>query len=224
LEIHKPKPWHGWREFLKEYLIIVVGVLTALAAEQAVEWVHTRFELAEARDALHAELAADVASLSFAVQEDRCWLRAMDLYEAWARGGPKPQPITNAIGFPGLNTTVWDEVKAGAVLHMPLEERLAYARFYANGANQLGLVAQDRALAREISQATAAGTLDAEDAKALLKATSARNFLRIKIRAGEAMIAQARALGAGASRRWANLASEQRPNALCSMVGMPLGG
>jgi hypothetical protein len=29
---HKPKPWHGWREFLKEYVIVVVGVLTALAA------------------------------------------------------------------------------------------------------------------------------------------------------------------------------------------------
>ena len=42
MDIHKPKPWHGWREFLKEYVIIVVGVLTALAAEQAVEWLHWR--------------------------------------------------------------------------------------------------------------------------------------------------------------------------------------
>ena len=30
MDIHKPKPWHGFREFLKEYAIIVVGVLTAL--------------------------------------------------------------------------------------------------------------------------------------------------------------------------------------------------
>jgi hypothetical protein len=30
MDIHKPKPWHGLREFLKEYLIIVIGVLTAL--------------------------------------------------------------------------------------------------------------------------------------------------------------------------------------------------
>jgi hypothetical protein len=33
MDIHKPKPWHGLREFLKEYLIIVVGVMTALAGE-----------------------------------------------------------------------------------------------------------------------------------------------------------------------------------------------
>jgi hypothetical protein len=37
MDIHKPKPWHGLREFLKEYAIIVVGVLTALAGEQAVD-------------------------------------------------------------------------------------------------------------------------------------------------------------------------------------------
>ena len=42
MDIHKPKPWHSFREFLKEYLIIVVGVLTALGAEQAVEWLHWR--------------------------------------------------------------------------------------------------------------------------------------------------------------------------------------
>ncbi len=45
MDIHKPKPWHGFREFLKEYVIIVVGVLTALGAEQGVEWLHWRHEV-----------------------------------------------------------------------------------------------------------------------------------------------------------------------------------
>jgi hypothetical protein len=40
MEFHKPKPIHNWREFLKEYAIIVLGVATALAAEQGVEWLH----------------------------------------------------------------------------------------------------------------------------------------------------------------------------------------
>jgi hypothetical protein len=35
MDLHKPRPWHSLREFLKEYLIIVVGVLTALGAEPA---------------------------------------------------------------------------------------------------------------------------------------------------------------------------------------------
>ena len=38
MDLRKPKPWHSLREFLKEYLIIVIGVLTALGAEQAVAW------------------------------------------------------------------------------------------------------------------------------------------------------------------------------------------
>jgi hypothetical protein len=30
MEIHKPKPVHGWRDFAKEVGIIVLGVLSAL--------------------------------------------------------------------------------------------------------------------------------------------------------------------------------------------------
>lgn len=43
MDVRKPKFVNNWREFLKEYAIIVVGVLTALFAEQAVqsvEWQH----------------------------------------------------------------------------------------------------------------------------------------------------------------------------------------
>ena len=53
MDIHKPKPWRGVREFLKEYVIIVIGVLTALGGEQAVEWGRTHREVGEARAALH---------------------------------------------------------------------------------------------------------------------------------------------------------------------------
>jgi hypothetical protein len=42
MDIHKPKPWHGLREFLKEYVIIAVGVMTALGAEAVVENLHWR--------------------------------------------------------------------------------------------------------------------------------------------------------------------------------------
>ena len=52
MDIHKPKPWHSVREFLKEYAIVVVGVLTALGAEQAVEQLHWAHEVRSARAAL----------------------------------------------------------------------------------------------------------------------------------------------------------------------------
>ena len=40
MDIHKPKPWRSWPELVKEIGAIVIGVLIALGAEQAVERVH----------------------------------------------------------------------------------------------------------------------------------------------------------------------------------------
>jgi len=59
MDIHKPKPWHGVREFLKEYVIIVVGVLTALAGEQAVEALHRGEQARRAEGAMRLELRDD---------------------------------------------------------------------------------------------------------------------------------------------------------------------
>ncbi|HTK72654.1 MAG TPA: hypothetical protein VL331_09175 [Croceibacterium sp.] len=55
MHIHLPKPLHGWREFIGEVGIIVIGVLIALAAEQAIEALHHRSQVHDAIAALHAE-------------------------------------------------------------------------------------------------------------------------------------------------------------------------
>lgn len=64
MDIHKPKPWHGWRESLKEHMTILVGVLTPLAAEQAVALVHAPRLAAEARDPVRAEINLDLANMA----------------------------------------------------------------------------------------------------------------------------------------------------------------
>ena len=55
MHVHKPKPWHGAKELLREYLIIVLGVLTALAAEQAVEALHHRAQVREMTEKMRVE-------------------------------------------------------------------------------------------------------------------------------------------------------------------------
>jgi hypothetical protein len=50
MDIHKPRPWQGWREFGKELATIVLGVLIALGAEQTVETLRLERQ-AEALDA-----------------------------------------------------------------------------------------------------------------------------------------------------------------------------
>lgn len=59
MDIHKPKPWHGFREFLKEYLIIVLGVLTALGLEQFVDGLHWRHKVDQAERNMRVEVELD---------------------------------------------------------------------------------------------------------------------------------------------------------------------
>ena len=59
MDIHKPKPWHGLREFLKEYLIIVLGVLTALGLEQFVDGLHWRHKVDQAERNMRVEVERD---------------------------------------------------------------------------------------------------------------------------------------------------------------------
>ena len=48
MHFHLPKPIHGWRAFVGEVAIIVLGVLIALGAEQAVQSIEWREKVAAA--------------------------------------------------------------------------------------------------------------------------------------------------------------------------------
>ena len=49
MDIHKPKPFHGWREFLAEIAVIVTGIVIALGLEQVVEQIHVHSVSHDAR-------------------------------------------------------------------------------------------------------------------------------------------------------------------------------
>jgi hypothetical protein len=136
MDIHKPKPWHSFREFLKEYLIIVVGVLTALGAEQVVETLHHRSEVAEARHALDAEVSFDLASFEFARgAQMACMDQRLDEFarwrQSWETGTPlrlrSPLPIIPGVVF---RTSVWRVASVAALAQMPFQARVDYGKFY----------------------------------------------------------------------------------------------
>jgi len=58
-----PKPLHGWRVFIGEVGVIVLGVVIALAAQQAAESLNERREAAETRNALTTEIEETLAIL-----------------------------------------------------------------------------------------------------------------------------------------------------------------
>jgi hypothetical protein len=136
VDIHKPKPWHGFREFLKEYLIIVVGVLTALGGEQVVENLHWRHVLSEEREALNAEVAVLRGAVLSRAELQDCvdarldavakLIRRHDQGGSLATLGPIGRPIYYS-PTPGT----WDLAVADQSLsRMPFTERQKYLFVY----------------------------------------------------------------------------------------------
>jgi hypothetical protein len=137
MEIHKPKPVHNWREFLKEYAIIVLGVFTALAGEQAVEWLHWQGEVKTAREAIRTEMAANevnlfVRRLSLKSCVDR-QIREAEAILADLEAGHKPGHFTTFhTGASGpASDGVWQAQRAAQTLtHFPQDELATMGRFY----------------------------------------------------------------------------------------------
>src|SRR5881628_2558170 len=99
MHFHMPKPLHGWRAFVGEVRIIVIGVLIALGAEQFVENLHWQNKVSVVRHALAGELGNDrarwQANMSF-VPCARREIAALDQWAANARPNvaAPPAPVT----------------------------------------------------------------------------------------------------------------------------------
>ena len=72
MHFHLPKPLHGWRELLGEVGVIVIGVLIALGAEQAVEALHNRADANDARSEINDEVVTDITRIHQRAFADEC--------------------------------------------------------------------------------------------------------------------------------------------------------
>jgi hypothetical protein len=194
MDIHKPKPWHGFREFLKEYAIIVVGVLTALGAEQVAEVLHRNAEVSEARQALREEITTNASVIVFGIEEEKCLRPQVEAYAAWGRGGSKLAAMRT--NFAEFRTSSWDTVKTGAVPHMPLKERLAIARFYDSLSNELKVVEEQRGNALVLFGAEQRSGLSPTTADRILDAAAKERRLAMFYAAnGKSLLREAADLG-----------------------------
>jgi len=193
MDIHKPKPWHGARELLKEVGIIVIGVLIALSADQVVQWLHVQREVSEAREALHDEIAANGAIALFSIEEDRCLAKGLDGYARWAQGGPHAEHFRTT--FQDLRSSAWEEVRSGPVTHMALKERLQLAAYYDHVRSQLGIIALERNPYSTLTAISQKPQLSAADAERLLEVVAeARLFGAVRSGYGRGLLADAKAM------------------------------
>jgi hypothetical protein len=128
MDIHKPRPWHGWREFLKEVGIIVLGVLIALGAEQVVAVAHDRQEVEGARGVIARELAHDGRQAVIAMRFADCKDQRLDgfgkiLDRAAETGRLPPTPLLGRPRLLGLSSSGWTGVIATPTgQHLPRVE------------------------------------------------------------------------------------------------------
>jgi hypothetical protein len=132
MEIHKPKPWHGGREFLKEVGIIVIGVVIALSGEQAVEALHWTGQADAGEVVLKDAFAREVGNAALREAQDACiTARLAALSSIVARGSDSGRlaPVA-AIGHPPYTPWTigaWDALVASqTVSHMPRAKVIAY--------------------------------------------------------------------------------------------------
>jgi hypothetical protein len=136
MDVHKPKLIRNWREFLKEYAIIVVGVLTALFAEQAVqsfEW-HQKIDAAVAD--MNNELSAGDGPQAYTrIAIHDCVASRLDGLRASIEGGDR-STSRNLIANFWLPNRTWDSLaREGATAsdvsaHMPHDRMLQYRIAY----------------------------------------------------------------------------------------------
>jgi hypothetical protein len=185
MHIHLPKPLHGWRAFLGEVGIIVVGVLIALSAEQVVRTIHGRQGVAELRAGLDGELADDRARWEEMRSEDHCTLQRLDAIERWITTAPPSARLTNAFSpqLWNMHSSAWDLAKTSPVTNrIPLEQRLTYASVFSAIDNWRDLLMQERANGREIQALLA--TADQPDNRRgiALRLAMARDLMRFRQR------------------------------------------
>jgi hypothetical protein len=136
MHFHLPKPLHGWREFLGEVGIIVLGVLIALAAEQAVEAWRWQEKVAVVRKSIMGELANDRARWEVNMADSRCALQEIEELNLWAEhGAPGTAPQLSFLpaeqGFFWMHSANWSLATSSQALdHFPVEEQLAFASLY----------------------------------------------------------------------------------------------
>lgn len=102
MDIHKPNgPIHGWREFVGEVGIIVLGVLIALAAEQTVQGLEWAHKVRLATEAMRSELGDDDGPQIYqrAMMHPCLYARLNALRAAVEGGAPRPEVVRLADSY-----------------------------------------------------------------------------------------------------------------------------
>lgn len=136
MRLRMPKPLHGWRAFVGEVSIIVLGVLIALAFGAIVDDFKWRIAVSEARTQLRYEVGLNLAFLDNRILGQRCVKRRLnELAVVITRASKTGRlPPLGGIGRAEVYTwptSVWEtEIAAQTMTHFPSGQSAAISRAY----------------------------------------------------------------------------------------------
>ncbi len=149
MPIKLPTPINGWRVFAGEVGVIVLGVLIALGAQQAVETLRWREEVRRTEDALTIEIAESIVHASERQVVSRCLsdrltylIGKVSSNKGPWKGDPMPlqqtafavKSVPAAYRTPNRkwNDNVWESAQNSGVFgHMPRERVAGFSKIYA---------------------------------------------------------------------------------------------
>lgn len=163
-----PKPMHGWREFIHEIVIVLIGVLLALGGAQLIDTLHSRSEIANFRAAVDHELGRDLGVYARIIVQRPCADRRLGELRRFlddASAGRSDQ-FARPIGHPFVQTlffSTWDN-KGGAIMDkLPLNLRVQYGELYDELRNNEKVLLNDLDVWRGMALAEQAEPLDHAD-------------------------------------------------------------
>lgn len=185
IQLSKLSPHDGWRAFAGEVGVIVIGVLIALAAQQAVDDWQWRQTVARTKSDLDKSIATSIANISERAAVDPCLtqrLTELATKVAASRGTWSADPYR----LPGEANTaeatkfavpvayrapsrtylsdVWEQAKAAGVLsHMAPADIARYADIFDTVSEFAAYNRTERALSSSLSFLSFDGPLTAED-------------------------------------------------------------
>src|SRR4051812_31376606 len=152
MDIHKPKPIRNWREFLKEYAIIVLGVATALAADHPAEAAHWHYRVRDALNGVRLEVRDDNGPQAYTrAAAMACFDKQLDSIQNEIEADRDRADITALIArYDPPNRTwdanAWDSMLAsGVASHVPPDEMIQWGMMYAGIPVARAATARERA-------------------------------------------------------------------------------
>ncbi|MCL6682720.1 hypothetical protein [Sphingomonas alba] len=134
MSVRVPTPLHGWRAFIGEVGVIVLGVLLALGAQQLVQDVQMRSAVREFRRTINHEIGLNLFVYQVRTRGSDCNEKRLKELTDWVMSARDGQSLPKIIAAAPMTLSpyrsAWDTRDGDVFAHVPAKDRQKYAEFY----------------------------------------------------------------------------------------------